>query len=258
MISSSHVSKQMTDTHVTSNRSSRFIELDALRSFAVVGMVVFHFFFLLNYFGIGTFQMDSGMFLVLARLVQFSFLSLVGICLSISYQRRPRGFHSRQIKRGAAVLFFGLIITGVTFLAIPDAYVRFGILHLIGSSILLFHLIVPYPWISLILSGFLFFFTPAIRAMTFESSLFYIVGFKSFSGAAVDYFPLFPWASLVLLGIFLGNRFYDSGSRQYFLPSFLLSDQVRRFGLSGSWSLFIYIIHIPLLSGIILIGRFIF
>src|SRR3989338_3496258 len=96
----------------------RFLELDFLRSLAVIGMIVFHFFFILDFYRIYANDMFSGWWHVLGQFVRFTFLILVGICMTISYQRS----HSRwrQIRRGSIVLFFAMIVTLATRIFVPE------------------------------------------------------------------------------------------------------------------------------------------
>ena len=64
----------------------RFLELDFLRGLAVLGMMVYHAFFVLTFFGDWNFAMNEGWWEILANVVRFIFLSLVGVGMVISYE----------------------------------------------------------------------------------------------------------------------------------------------------------------------------
>src|SRR3990167_3350661 len=86
------------------------------------------------------------------------------------------------------------------FMFIPNDYVRFGVLHLIGLSVILSYFFLKLKnnhlnlvfGIIFVLFGFLF------QKITFNSDLFFIFGIISKTFSSVDYFPLFPWFGVVL------------------------------------------------------------
>ena len=127
----------------------RFVEIDLLRGLAIIGMVIFHAFFILDYYRVVDFYMYSGGWFVLARTVQFLFLGLVGVSMSLSYQRSKVGFLKRHWNRGLKVFFLGILISFVTLIVIPSEYVIFGILHHIGVSIIVMTLFVGRRYYSL-------------------------------------------------------------------------------------------------------------
>jgi len=76
----------------------RFWEVDLLRGIAVLLMVLYHFAFDLNYFGLVGIDVNSGHISLLAHLIVALFLLLVGLSLTLSYSRalrlgRERLFH---------------------------------------------------------------------------------------------------------------------------------------------------------------------
>ncbi len=72
---------------MNSNLNKRFWEVDSLRGLAIVMMVVFHFIFDLNYFGIYSFNIYSGFLWWFARITASMFIFVVGVSLSLSYTR---------------------------------------------------------------------------------------------------------------------------------------------------------------------------
>ncbi len=123
--------------------SRRLWEVDSLRGFAIVGMVVFHALYDLNAFGSYAVNLQSGFWHYFEQTIAALFIALVGVSLvlSSSRARQVRGtgpaLFAKYVRRGLTVFAWGLGITAVTWVLMPEEYVRFGILHLIGVSIVL-------------------------------------------------------------------------------------------------------------------------
>jgi uncharacterized membrane protein len=228
----------------------RFWEIDALRGMAIIMMVIFHLLYDLDYFGFVPVAVHSGFWRSFALVTASLFVFLVGVSLSISHaraQQRLDGFplYLKYFRRGAGIFLLGVLISAVTYLFLGDGYVVFGILHLIGLSIIIAPLFFPYPrgcligGILVIAAGF---FITGIEGPIWLAWLgVHPAGFYS-----IDYEPLFPWFGLVLLGLFTGGALYPGGKRR-----FLFADIRNPFsdGLSylGRHSLLIYVLHQPVI-----------
>ena len=117
----------------------RFWEIDLLRGMAVVMMVCFHVIYDLNYFGLHEFYIHSGLWPSVARFIATFFLLLVGVSLHLSYSRnllRGEVKFSKYLRRGLFIFFWGMVITLTTWLLVEN-FIVFGILHLIGVSVIL-------------------------------------------------------------------------------------------------------------------------
>lgn len=224
-------------------RSKRFLEIDLLKGLAVIGMIAFHVFFVLDFYGIANYDMYSGWLLILARFVQFSFIGLVGVSLAISWERSKhklslKEYRIRNFKRGLIVLSLGYLITLVTYLAIPGQYVRFGILHLIGLGIILFSLVSHRKYISLFIGIGIFALTPLVREI-----------FPISDSYAIDHFSIFPWFSLIGIGIYIGHIMHKKlhTDLPIKIPAPIL--------FVGKHSLIIYLVHVPaIISILVLLG----
>jgi uncharacterized membrane protein len=172
--------------------------------------------------------MYTGGWLILARFVQFTFIGLVGVSLALSHSN-----YKKQFNRGLFVLLCGMLITVVTYIAIPEQFVRFGILHLIGFSIIILAPIAQKRYLALILG---------IIAFAAAKPINELLNIETFS--SVDYFEIFPWISIVLVGIFLGNFLRDKIKDKKNPSAPKLTTPVV---FLGQHSLLIYMIHIPLI-----------
>lgn len=249
---------------MTKSSSIRLPEIDLFRALAILGMVVFHFFYLLDYFEMASFQMHEGTWLFLARYVQFSFIGLVGICMALSWQKTSLSgksfgsFFLKQARRGTILLLVALGVTLVTWLTVPDEYVRFGILHFISLSIILTSFLAPFPIISLLFAVIVIGINTVLPVSTMGSIWLMPLGISYVGFRTIDYFPLIPWLSVVAVGIAVGHLLYKGGQRRFQFPEI-------QFGLLGivlsktsSHSLLIYLAHVPLLMGLMLSYQFLF
>ncbi|MEG1869275.1 MAG: heparan-alpha-glucosaminide N-acetyltransferase domain-containing protein, partial [Oscillospiraceae bacterium] len=117
------------------NKLKRVGVLDEWRGFAISLMVLYHAGFdLMEIFGVNIpFFFSPGM-KFLQTLIAGSFILLSGIVCR---------FSRNNMKRGFFVFLCGLFMTLVTFLFMPDMLIAFGILHLLGLSMMIFALFSP-------------------------------------------------------------------------------------------------------------------
>jgi uncharacterized membrane protein len=132
---------------------------------------------------------------------------------------------------------WALAITAVTYVLFPKNVVFFGILHCITLASLAGILFVGRPRLSLLLGLLLVISDLALRPTLLPLSRWLDV-------APMDYVPFYPWAGVVLLGIFLESVDFH----RIRPPLDLLSGPLRRL---GRHSLAIYLLHQPLLLGLL-------
>ena len=191
-----------------------------------------------------------------------TFLAIVGLSLWISNSRaRARGaegwsLYRRHAVRAAQVLGAGLVVSAVTFLALGESdYIRFGILHCIGVSMLLAPLVVRLRLWNLPLAALVIVVGLQIKDERFDTpEILMFLGFRSEgSEVGVDYYPLLPWFGLALVGLAVGSVLYPGGRRGSWGARWPRSTPaLRRVGAPGRYSLPIYVVHqlvlIPLVA----------
>ena len=232
----------------------RYWEIDALRGVAVVGMIGFHLAWDLAMFGLVRIQMGRGPWPWFSRVIATTFLALVGVSLVISDSRRqgtPR--FRKYLFRGAKVFGLGMIITLVTYLALGHSYVVFGILHLIGFSIVAAYPFTPYRrrWVSLPLGIALIVAGAYLNRQTATTPWFIWLGVNERGRSMVDWYPVLPWFGMVLIGIWLGHKLYRDGQRRFSLPDRSGAPVIRQLALIGRHALLVYLVHQPVLMGIL-------
>ncbi|MFH0869103.1 MAG: heparan-alpha-glucosaminide N-acetyltransferase [archaeon] len=228
--------------------TERFWEIDFTRGSAIVMMIASNFITDLQHFR--NYTSYSSFWHAFALITATIFIFLVGLSMTLSYAKDKRC--SKFLKRGAFIFGLGLIITTVTWLFIPNDYIRFGVLHLIGLSIIL-----AYPFLKLknnyliLLSGFACVLIGTLaKTLTTSSNLLFWIGITSASFSSVDFFPLFPWFGIVLTGIVAGRLLYPKGVRAFKILELKFSKPVQWL---GRHSLAIYFIHQPVLLGLMLL-----
>lgn len=228
------------------NTPKRYVLIDALRGFAILLMIAYHFCFDLNYHGWIHQDFNNAPFWLNARAAIVSlFLLLVGASLVLNAQRtHSTSFWYRQIR----LLTACVAVTLGSYMMFPASFIFFGILHFILLASFIGRLCVRFHYANLVaavlalLSGW-FYSNPM-----FNAPLLQWLGFMTYKPFTEDYVPFFPWFGVVLAGIFLGRVMFarpPSGVLGYYRPF------LRPLALAGRHSLAIYLLHQPLLLGIL-------
>jgi uncharacterized membrane protein len=229
---------------------SRLWEVDLFRGIAILMMVVFHTLFDISFFGIAPVNVSTGFWRYFAYATASLFLLIVGVSLIISYARAEQklsglSLAKKYFLRGAGIFALGLLVTLGTWLYLREGFIIFGILHLIGISIILSPLFfrfrqwniflgiacIAVGWLMMGTSGPLYLLPLGIHPAHFTS---------------VDYTPLFPWFGVVLIGMGTGELLYGTGKRKFTVPH-VPACIVNPLSLLGRHSLLIYIVHQPVI-----------
>lgn len=238
-------------------RRTRYWEVDALRGVAIIMMIIFHLMWDLWFFRIlPDVILWDGFWKYFQRTTASLFIFLVGVSLTLSYRRTvekqgsTQGLFAKFLGRGLRIFGVGMLITLGVGLA-GTGYVHFGVLHLIGFSIA-----AAYPFLRfrlLNLALWLLFFIGGYFIQDVRVPMIWLVwvGLVPRGYAPVDFFPIIPWFGVVLLGIGVGNLFYTKKGRAIELPDLSHLFPIRLLGALGRRSLFIYVVHQPILIGIL-------
>jgi uncharacterized membrane protein len=230
--------------------ASRYHEIDMVRGIAILMMILFHSLFDLNYFRILSLEIYSGFWHFFAYATASLFLLIVGVSLTISRARAQPKYSGHRLAlkfvyRGAGIFLLGLLVTAGTWWYLGEGFIVFGILHLIGISIIISPLFFRFKTGNIVL-GLLFigigYFLATISGPVWLLPLgIHPPGFWS-----VDYEPLFPWTGMVLAGIGFGEYLYPGGVRRFTLPS-IPRVVIQPLAFLGRHSLVIYLMHQPII-----------
>lgn len=215
---------------------NRIWEIDLMRFVAIVLMVTFHFIYDLREFAGVNVEYEFGFWRFVGAASAIIFMFVSGI---------SSGFSRNTLKRGLKVLGFGIIITIATYFFDSTQYIRFGILHFLGVSMMLFPLLKKMNrWVLLIMAVLGFIAGKYIESTTVNTFLLLPLGFMYGGFASMDYYPLFPYISYFILGVLCYKLFYYKGKSLF---RFSFSPKIVQ--LVSSHSLSIYLLHQPILMG---------
>ena len=229
-------------------KGSRYWEVDAARGVAILMMVVYHFTYDLYAFGGYDVDAVTGFWARFADATASLFLFLVGVSLAISSRRGGGGF-GKYLLRGLRILGYGMLLT-VVFLVFQMGIVAFGILHLIGVSIILSYPFLKLRVANLLLGAVIFGVGLYVQAADPTGTAWLLpFGVVPEGWVMPDYRPLLPWFGVVLVGLSFGNAVYGGG-RPSRLPS-SAPVPARPFLPLGRNSLAIYLVHQPVMVALL-------
>lgn len=221
--------------------------VDVLRGCALIAMAVYHFVWDLAFFELADFGPTENPFWIwFARATAGSFLMLVGVGLTLAH---GGGVKWRPfLRRLLVIAVAALAISVASWLSDPDGVILFGILHCIAvSSVIgLFFLRVPLPMViasaAACLAAPSFLTSPAFNGIGWVW-----LGLASEPLPSNDYNPLLPWFGMVLIGIAAARMIPRNA-----WPAWQPYDVVTRMlALIGRHSLFFYLVHQPVLMGLL-------
>ncbi len=238
----------------------RYYLLDSVRGICILGMILYHTLFdIVAFFGV---PVSEGFMYAVDIVRDFGaccFICLSGICIH---------FGKRPVKRLLLISGAALIVSLVTYVVMPELPVIFGILTFMAfASFIMLFLKKPLdklPAIPSAVSCFILFL------LTFEVYHNYIgfyslklfglpeflyrnyftaaLGFPFEGFASSDYYPVLPWIFMFLFGFFLWKIMKRSNGLMY-----IMGVRIRFLEKIGRFSLYIYVIHQPVVLGILLL-----
>ncbi len=238
-------------------KTRRVILADEWRGFVILLMVFYHTVYdLVALFGVPISWFYTGIGHGLQQFICISFIFISGICCR---------FSRSNLRRGAVAFGLAMLLTVGTLLVTPQVAIWFGVLHLLGISMMLYPLLRPLldklpRDFGLVLFLALFLVFKQVPSgwiglgpwqMELPNSLYRYtwlawLGFPGPAFSSGDYFPLIPWLFLFLAGSFLGRR-AQAGA----LPRFCYSSHLPWLAAVGRASIWIYMLHQPVIYGLL-------
>ncbi|MBB4001452.1 heparan-alpha-glucosaminide N-acetyltransferase domain-containing protein [Aurantimonas endophytica] len=225
--------------------------VDIARAVALLAMVVYHFTWDLEFFN----YLDRGLtgeggWRIFARVIASSFLFLVGVSLVLAHgngvRRRPFLARLAQVAAAAAA------VSVATYFATPNSFVFFGILHhiVIASLIGLVFLRLPWVFAALAATG-----TVAlpwfVASPAFDSRWLAWTGLAESPPLSNDLVPIFPFFGAVLAGIAAARLAQAAGLFETMRRWNSSLRSLAPLGRLGRHSLLFYLVHQPVLIGIV-------
>jgi uncharacterized membrane protein len=232
----------------SSSKSPRIDVLDVARGVALLAMASYHFTWDLEFFGYAEPGMTAhGAWKLYARAIASSFLLMAGASLILAHGGGIRwpGFW----KRFAMVAGAAAAISAATYLAVPNGFIFFGILHEIALGSLLGLAFLRLPAIATLAVAAVIIAAPNfLRAPIFDHPLLWWLGLAPVNPRSNDYVPVFPWFGAILLGIAVTRLAGRTGLLER-LAQFPPGAWAKPFQFAGRHSLAVYLIHQPILIG---------
>ena len=179
------------------------------------------------------------------------FLLISGFSLFWGWRYR---FHSQSVRgRFLKILISAAFITIITYLVTPDVFVYFGVLHhiAVGSIILVF--VRKLPLAVLVVSAILAGSLPSFIALpVLDGPWGWCLGLSETVRPSNDAVPLFPWFSFMLVGGVLA-RLVNEELTQKFGSMGAFAGWFKPLAWVGKHSLLIYLLHQPLIWGVLLV-----
>lgn len=220
----------------------RIWEIDFLRVFAISLMIVYHFAFDIHIILGVDINFTSGFWYWYSKLSSI-FIFVSGI---------SAGFSKRVLQNAIKLLVVAVVISIVTYFILGEQYIRFGVIHLLAVCLLLYlGLRNLKVWLLAILAAGVAWLTPIVSKTEVATSLLLPLGFTYPGFKSLDYFPLFPYLLYFILGIIAYKLYYYKGRSlfKFRLQSKVVEKISRK-------SLLIYVLHQPLLMGLIMLYKY--
>ncbi len=243
----------MTRQQITTSGAAttpRYPLVDMSRGVAIVLMIAYHFCFDLNYYRVLHIDFNNAPFWLGARAFIVSlFLGLVGVSLHLAtaHGLQPR----RYLRRLLLLLACAGLVSLASYQLFPRSFIYFGILHFIALASVLGLLFTRLYWSNLLLgcaaitAGLLYHDT------VFDSRLLGSIGFMTYKPLTEDYVPLLPWFGVVLVGMFLGRSVFVRSPVPTWARRHYSHPLTHSLAFGGRHSLLIYMLHQPVLLGVL-------
>ncbi|MDU5129478.1 heparan-alpha-glucosaminide N-acetyltransferase [Atopobium minutum] len=238
-------------------QTQRVHGFDVLRGIAVVSMVFFHLCYDLTSFSPLALPWFDGLLEDLWRnSISWTFLGIAG-CMAC--------YSKNNIKRSCKLLLLAFIIYFVTSIVTVDTPINFGIIYCLGVSTLLAGIIqhckikingyklgalriVVFFCLLPLSSGYIDILGMRLMlpSQLYSTPYFSWLGLPGPGFASGDYYPLLPYGLIYFAAWSFCTAWQKTG-----IPSWFINMQCKPLELVGRHALLIYVLHQPLLLGLV-------
>ena len=229
---------------------TRLALLDALRGGALVAMAFYHLTWDLKHFGlIGADLANSAVFHWIGHAIAAVFVSVSGLSFVLAHRR---GFDAPgYARRLALIAAAAAAVTVVTWYAMPEAFIFFGILHCIAAASVVAPAFLRAPvWLIVAGAAAALLAPQVFNSDAFNTPALIWTGFGTVAPYTYDFRAFFPWFGVFLAGMAAARM----GAADWFASDKPLPAPLPLAARAGRHSLAIYLAHQPLLYGALLLS----
>lgn len=227
----------------------RFDRLDALRGVAIVWMAIFHFCFDLAHYGLAPFELKRDPFWLHQRTAIVTlFLLCAGAGQAVAAMQGQSW--ARFWKRWAQVAGCALLVSAGSYLMFPRSWISFGVLHGIAVMLVVVRATMRWGAWRWPLGALALALPHLVQHPLFDSRWLNWTGLVTRLPYTEDYVPVLPWLGVMWWGA-AGAQALLAHRRG--LVTGPISHLLRPLAGLGRWSLSFYMIHQPVLIGLVLL-----
>jgi uncharacterized membrane protein len=176
------------------------------------------------------------------------FLFCAGIGQAIALEQR-QGWR-RFWRRWAQVAGCALLVSVGSWLMFKDRFISFGVLHAIAVMLIVARLTAGWGRWLWLAGAVAIALDRVVHHPFFDSRLTNWIGLMTHKPATEDYVPLLPWIGVLWWGLAAGQWMLERRRAWLTRP---VPRIVRPMAVLGRWSLSFYMLHQPVLIGLLLI-----
>ncbi len=217
--------------------------LDLYRGLAVLLMMVFHFCWDLGSFGFIEFSIRDPFWVYFRSLILTLFFTAIGWSAYVALTKQEinkslslKSTLSAFIKRDLKLLLSASAISLATYLAVPDQWIYFGILHFIFIASLISRPFVRWPVSSALFGITIVGIYHLTDWLAFPNLFYHLIDIFHLPHKTLDIVFPFPWIGVVFIGPLLGYWKWHT----YALPKHWLMNSL---AFMGRHALVIYLLH---------------
>jgi uncharacterized membrane protein len=174
----------------------------------------------------------------------------------LAEQKYEKNIIKKYIKISIILWVISSLISFFTFLFFPEQYIRFGILHFFSVSFLLMLMFSRFKYYNFLLwTIFIIYWIFFISII--QSKYFYFLWFTYPWFSSADFFPIFPYFWVMLLGYSFSLFLRDKNKLDIFKLRFKKNVFYSLLEYFWKKSLIIYIIHQPIIFLVLYFFKFI-
>lgn len=225
-------------------KRERIEAFDVIRGVMILLMVFYHFLYDL------VFMADLPSWILYNPLLNIC--QPIGAGIFIVMSGAMSRYSRSNLKRGLKLGGIAIIVSIVT--SMFDSTILFGILHFLAVSSIIYALIgrfldkIPFKVQPILYAVLWAISLYLISTSQIRSDFLWFFGFKGETLWSADYFPMLPWFFVFLFGTWFGEISYKKK-----LPQWFYGIKNKFFAKCGRYSLFIYVLHQPIMYGLFMI-----